>query len=101
MPQTNNAKKALRKSAKLRLKNRSQKAEIRTAIKRVRALLRENNVAGAKEAFRIAQKKLDQAGDKSLYHPNKSSRLKSRLSAAIKKVEHQAAGKSAPAETAN
>jgi small subunit ribosomal protein S20 len=95
MPQSPSAKKALRQSHKRRLLNRGQRSEIRTVIKKVRTSIAAGDVAAAKEAYKAAQKKLDQAGDKHLFHANKVSRLKSRLVAAIKKIELEAKAKTA------
>lgn len=87
MPQSPSAIKELRKNIKNRLRNRSQRSEIRTAIKKVRTAISAGDVVAAKDAFKTAQKLLDQAGDKRLFHDNKTSRLKSRLAQAIKKLD--------------
>ncbi|MCA8988415.1 MAG: 30S ribosomal protein S20 [Planctomycetaceae bacterium] len=84
MPNTNNAKKALRQSHKKRLVNRSQRSALRTAIKKVRTLVAEGKQEDAKTAFRFAVKRLDQAAAKHLIHRNTASRTKSRLSKLIK-----------------
>ena len=88
MPITSSAKRALRKSLVRRERNRTQRASLRTAIKKCRA------AAGTPEAdtaFRSAVKALDQASAKNLIHRNAAARTKSRLSKLLK------AAKSAPA----
>ena len=86
MPNSPSAKKALRKSLKRRDLNRPQRTALRTAIKKVRRLVEAKDEAGAKEAFRLAVKKLDQSADKELVHKNTAARVKSRLSALMKKT---------------
>lgn len=80
MPNTKNAKKALRKSQARRLRNRSQRSTLRTTIKKFRALAEGDDKDAIETAFRMAVKGLDQAAAKGLIHKNKASRTKSRLS---------------------
>jgi small subunit ribosomal protein S20 len=63
-------------------RNKSQRSELRTALKRVAA------TSGSKEtaaAILEATKLLDRAGRKRLIHPNTAARRKSRLARALKK----------------
>lgn len=85
MPNSPSAKKSLRKSLRRREMNRPQRTALRTAIKKVRKLAEAKDEA-AKDAFRLAVKKLDQAADKNLIHKNTAARVKSRLSALMKKT---------------
>lgn len=81
MPNSANAKKALRKSQARRLRNRSQRSALRTTIKKFRAIAAAGDDPQAAEtAFRTAVKKLDQAAAKGLIHKNAAARTKSRLS---------------------
>lgn len=84
MPNTKTAKKALKQNAKRRLRNRSQRSMLKTLVKNVRSLATEGKVDEAKSALQLVSKRLDQAGAKYLYHPNKSARLKSRLAKLVK-----------------
>ena len=84
MPNSPSAKKSLRKSLKKRDINRPQRSALRTAVKKVRKLA-EGKDEAAKEAFQVAVKKLDQSADKNLIHKNTAARVKSRLSALLKK----------------
>lgn len=81
MPNSANAKKALRKSQVRRLRNRTQRSSLRTKLKKFRALASTGEDKDAIEtAFRVAVKGLDQAAAKGLIHKNKAARTKSRLS---------------------
>ncbi len=80
MPNSESAKKALRQSAKRRLRNRSQRSALRTSLKKVRALCASGDIEAAESAFRYATKRLDQAAAKNLIHRNAAARTKSRLS---------------------
>jgi small subunit ribosomal protein S20 len=91
MPNSPSAKKRLRQSIERRDRNRAKKSAIRTAIRAVREAVQAGDVAKADEAFKLAAKRLDRAGAQRVLHPNKTSRLKSRLSAFIKKAKQPAA----------
>lgn len=88
MPNTESAKRALRKAERRRVKNRSERSTLRTTVKKVRVAVATTDADSAKSALQTAIKKLDQAADKHLIHKNKAARLKSRLT---KKVNKQAA----------
>jgi len=92
MPNTSTAKKRLRQNEKARVRNRSQRSALRTQVRKVRAAVEAGNVELASAEFRIATKKLDQAAANNLVHVNTASRLKSRLSASIKKASQPVAG---------
>jgi small subunit ribosomal protein S20 len=84
MPNTKIAKKALRKNLKARVRNRSQRSALRTALKKVRTAAEGGDAAVAQDAMRAATKKLDQAAAKNLIHKNAAARTKSRLSHLLK-----------------
>lgn len=84
MPNTSSAKKRLRQNEKRNKHNRSIKSALRTSIRKVREATAAGEIEKAETEFRLASKKLDKAGAKHIIHPNKASRLKSRLSAHIK-----------------
>jgi small subunit ribosomal protein S20 len=77
MPNIKSAKKRVRLSEKWAAENRAARSKIRTAMKKV---LQSTEPEAAEAAFRGAVKLLDRAGRTRLYHPNRSSRYKSRLS---------------------
>lgn len=91
MPNTQTAKKALRQNRKRRLHNRTQRSELRTAVKKARGAAQSGDVAAADAALREAGKKLDQSAAKGLIHKNKAARLKSRLSKLLKSQSASAA----------
>ena len=82
MPHTANAKKAHRKSLKLRLANRSKRSALRTLIKKFRTALADVEVSFENKEllFREVSKRLYQSAAKNLIHKNKAARDKSRLS---------------------
>ncbi|MBL4885381.1 MAG: 30S ribosomal protein S20 [Planctomycetaceae bacterium] len=86
MPNTANAKKALRQSVKRRLLNRSNRSSLRTALKKVRVAAAGEDKEVAETAFRYAVKRLDQAAAKNLIHRNAAARTKSRLSKLLLKM---------------
>ena len=95
MPNTESAKRALRKAERRRVHNKSERSALRTTVKKVRVAAAASNVDEAKSALQITIKKLDQAADKQLIHANKAARLKSRLTKLINKLN--AAPKTEPA----
>lgn len=88
MPNNRNAAKADRQSQKRRLQNRSQHASLKTLVKKFRATLSPTDSTAPATAVTLSEvsKRLDQAGAKRLIHPNKASRLKSRLAKAANKA---------------
>ena len=85
MPNNRNAAKAMRQANKRRLRNRTARTSMRTVIRKVQEATQSSDGAAAEAAFKIAVKKLDQAASKKFIHRNKASRLKSRLSALVRK----------------
>ena len=79
MPNTHSAKKALRKNLRRRVRNRSDRTELRTVLKKCRLAAAGTDGDAAQAAFRSAVKQLDQAAAKRLIHKNTAARLKSRL----------------------
>ena len=76
MPNIKSAKKRMELSREARLKNRSERGRIRTAIKRVRAATTpEDGQARLQEAVAI----LDRAATRRLFHPTRVARVKSQL----------------------
>ena len=85
MPTHKSAKKRLKTNEKSNIRNRAVKSHVRTLVKNAEASVDE---ASLKEAVSV----LDRAARKKVIHPNKASRMKSRLAKAVQK-------KSAPAAT--
>ncbi len=76
MPNIKSAKKRMELSARARLKNRSARSRIRTAIKKVRQA---ETVEEARTRLREAVSLLDRAARRRLFHPNRVARIKSKL----------------------
>ncbi len=74
-------KKRNRQNEKRRMRNKSVKSDLNTAIKKVEAAA----AAGepTEQLFQDAQKKIDTAAAKGVIHPNAADRKKSRLAASI------------------
>jgi small subunit ribosomal protein S20 len=87
MPNSVSAKKRLRQSQDRRLRNRSTKSALRSQIRKVRTAVQAGDVETASKEFVVTTKRLDQAAAKKVIHANQASRLKSRLSASIKKIK--------------
>lgn len=87
MPNSASAKKRLRQSQDRRLHNRAIKSALRTQIRKVRTAVQGGDVETSEKEFVLVTKKLDQAAAKKVIHANQAGRLKSRLSAAIKKIK--------------
>ncbi len=96
MPNTESAKRALRKAERRRVRNKSERSALRTTVKKVRVAAAASDVDSTKSALQLAIKKLDQAADKHLIHANKASRLKSRLAKLSNKVAAAASAAPAP-----
>lgn len=91
MPNTDSARRALRKMERRRVRNRQQRSALRTTVKKVRAAAAAvptgtQTVADAKAALMVAIKKIDQSAAKHLIHANKAARDKSRLTKLINKL---------------
>ena len=87
MPNTKSAEKRLRQNVVRRARNRSIKRAVRTQCRKVREAVSAGDVEQAESEFRVAAKRLDQAGAKKIIHPNSAARIKSRLSAKIKAIK--------------
>lgn len=91
MPNTASAKKRLRQSLVRRTRNRAAKSALKGVVRKVREAVAKGDLAAAEADFRLAAKKLDQAAAKNVIHANAAARVKSRLSAAIKRAKQQPA----------
>ena len=87
MPNTTSAKKRLKQNIARNERNRSTKRAIRTEYKKVLAAVSAGNAEQAETELRTVTKKLDQAAAKNIIHRNAAARVKSRLSAKVKKLK--------------
>jgi small subunit ribosomal protein S20 len=76
---TAQAKKRARQADVHRARNTSQRTELRSRIKKVRAAIAAKNKAGAQEAFLEATSVIDRMAGKGLIHKNAAARYKSGL----------------------
>ncbi len=81
---TPSGRKRARQDIKLNAANSAMRSRFRTAIKSVRKAIAAGNKAAAQDAFKAATPVLDSIARKGIFHPNKASRYKSRLNAAVK-----------------
>ncbi|HEY4477242.1 MAG TPA: 30S ribosomal protein S20 [Candidatus Paceibacterota bacterium] len=86
MPRTTSAKKALRQSDTRRTRNVRRKRSLRDAIKKLEKALAAKNKIEAEKLYRTAQKAIDKSAKNGILKKNTASRMKSRLSSALKKL---------------
>ena len=79
MPNIDSAKKNLRKSRAAAIRNRAQRSELRTALKKAKSAEANDNVRKAASAL------LDRAARKGLIHRNTAARHKSSIAKAAAK----------------
>ncbi|NLP36537.1 MAG: 30S ribosomal protein S20 [Firmicutes bacterium] len=79
MPNTKQAKKRMRVTAKRTARNRRVKSMVKTAIRRYGDTLAEGNLEEAGIKLAYAVKLLDKAVSKGVLHKNSAARKKSRL----------------------
>ncbi|NND82862.1 MAG: 30S ribosomal protein S20 [Gammaproteobacteria bacterium] len=73
------ARKRARQNSVRRLRNHSQRAAVRTAMKKLDAAIQSGDQAAAKAAYETSVSSIDKATIKGLHHKNRAARLKSRL----------------------
>lgn len=83
MANIKSAKKRAIQSEQRRKHNSSRRSMVRTFIKKVDAAIAAGDKAQAQKAFFIMQPLIDRQATKGLFHKNKASRHKSRLTAHI------------------
>ena len=83
-PRLASGRKRVRQDTKLNAANTSLRSKYRTAVKNVEKAVAAGDKETAKDAFAKAQSIVDTVADKGIFHKNKASRDKSRLSAKVK-----------------
>ena len=78
LPNIKSAEKRVAVSELRRLKNRSQRSELKTIVKKTQVAM-DTDVEKAKSLLTLTIKELDQAASKGLIHKNAAARKKSRL----------------------
>lgn len=79
------AKKA-RRDAEARLRNRSNRSALKTAVKKFLAMVAEGNKAEATQLLPLTQGLVDKACRKGVMHKNAADRTKSRLAMKVNKL---------------
>ncbi len=79
MPNIKSAKKRDEKSKELRAKNRSDKTELKTSLKKFDAAVTAGNKDAAVETYKVAVKTVDHAATKGLIHTNNAAHKKSAM----------------------
>jgi small subunit ribosomal protein S20 len=79
MPNIKSAKKRDAKSKAQRLKNRAERTQLRTALKKFDVAVAEGNKDAAVESYKSAVKSVDKASGKGLIHKNNAAHKKSAL----------------------
>ena len=74
------------KSKELRAKNRAEKTELKTMMKKFDAAVAEGNNDAAVSAYKVAVKTVDQAAAKGVIHSNAAAHKKSQLTVALNKM---------------
>ncbi len=87
MPNIPSAKKHLRQTKKLTVKNNAVKNKAVQAMRATRALLKEGNLASAQENLKKAIQLLDKAVSSGILKKNTAGRKKSRLTKALNKTK--------------
>lgn len=80
MPQIKSAKKRMRQAKSHTTRNRTQRSQLRSAVKKVRSA---TTASEATQAYADAVKLLDRAGRKNIVHRNAAARHKSRLAKVV------------------
>ena len=86
MPITSSAKKALRASHTKRVYNIRLKSGIDSSIKELKKFVTAKDKVGATKLIPAVYKALDKAAKKNYIKKNNASRIKSRISALVKKI---------------
>lgn len=89
MPNSASASKRLRQTKVRQARNKTIKTAMRTQVKKVLTAVSDGDNEKAEVEFKLAAKKLDQAGAKGVIHKNVAGRKKSRLQKAIKTAKNK------------
>lgn len=87
MPNIKSAKKRVKTDLVKKERNKDQIASMRTAMKKVKLAVKEENKELAIENLNMANKKIDKAVSNGLVHKNKAARDKSKLAKIVEKIK--------------
>lgn len=80
------ARKRARQNSVRRVQNSSQRAYVRTAIKKLIQAIDDGDKKAAQESYKLSVSAIDKAVIKGLHHKNRAARLKSRLNNRLKAI---------------
>ena len=86
MPNHKSAEKRMRQNERRRDINRSNRARVRTSVKKLRGALADGNAQDIKAALPMTMSEIDKAVQKGVLHRNAAARHKSRLTARANKA---------------
>ena len=86
MPNIKSSKKDVLRSRIANEKNRADKSELKTNLKKFEAALVSGDKAAAEAAYKVAVKSVDQAALKGLLHKNNAARKKSSMTLKMNKL---------------
>ena len=86
MPNIKSSKKDVLRSRIANEKNRADKSELKTNLKKFDAALAGGDKAEAEAAYKVAVKSVDQAALKGLLHKNNAARKKSSMTLKLNKL---------------
>ncbi len=75
------------KSKELRAKNRAEKTELKTNIKKFDAAVTAGDAAAAADAYKVAVKSVDKAAGKNLLHKNNAAHKKSAMAKKLNELK--------------
>lgn len=87
MANSASARKRIRQSEADRIRNKSQKSELKTLTKRFLERVQSKDREGAQNVYGKLVAKLDRAAVRNLLHPNKVARHKSRLARLLNGIQ--------------
>ncbi len=86
MPNTKQAEKRIRITAKRTARNRHVKSTVKTAVRRFSDTLAQGNLEAAGDKLKSAVKTIDKAVSKGVIHKNAAARKKSRLTKSLNRA---------------
>lgn len=86
MPHSVSAKKRVRQNEKRRLHNKERKTRLKTEAKKLLTTLEGGQVDTAQTQLQLLSKLYDKAAKTRLVHPNKASRVKSKMARRINRA---------------
>ena len=86
MPQSQSAKKTVRKNEEQRMANKAVKSSMRSQVKKVHSAIEAGDKDKAQAEMRLATREMDKAAKTNIIHKNQAARRKSRLQKAVDKI---------------